>query len=388
MTCCDFSPPARGVQMAVVVPARNEAGGIAATLHALCRQVDEVGSPLPPRCYEILVLANNCDDDTARVARDIRRSYPQHQVHVCEVTFPPEQANIGNVRRWLMNLAAERLGGFAHPRRIIASTDADTVVAPDWLAAIASEIAAGADAVGGRIIMGHAGDGTDPALRRYHLNDVRFLHLIVELESRLDPVEHDPWPRHHQHFGANLATTVGAYLKVGGLPNVTALEDMAYFETLRRADARVRHSPNVRVRTSSRRDGRVALGLSTQLGEWADALDRGVIPPVEAASTAEARFRERRAWREWWYGVRSDPPYVALGPDWASVAQQFTTFGAFYDRTQAGRPPCELAPVTEAIAALRLLLADLRMLPALPLVGRPLHEIEPVLLGARSPQVA
>ena len=388
MTCCDFPPPARGVQMAVVVPARNEADGIAATLHALCRQEDEGGSPLPPRCYEILVLANNCDDDTARVAREVRRSYPQHQLHVCEATFPPEQANIGYARKWLMNHAADRLGGCAHPRRIIASTDADTVVAPDWLAAITTEIAAGADAVGGRIIMGYPGDGTDPGLRRYHLNDVTFLHLIVELESRLDPVDHDPWPRHHQHFGANLATTVGAYLEVGGLPNVTTLEDMAYIETLRRADARVRHSPRVRVRTSSRRDGRVALGLSTQLGEWADALDRGVIPPVEAAATAEARFRERRAWREWWYGVRSDPPYAAPGTDWAAVSQQFSTFGAFYDRTQAGRPPCELEPVTDAIAALRRRLVDLRALPNLPFVGHPLHEIEPVLLGARSPQVA
>lgn len=298
MTCATLPAPRRGLQISVVVPARNEAEGIASTLHALCRQVDDTGSPYCPENYEILVLANNCSDDTAEIARRVSQCYPQHHLHVSEVTFPPEQAHIGRARRGLMHCAAVRLGGFFNAGGIIASTDADTVAEPDWLAAIQAEIADGADAVGGRISMGFRGDGTDHALRRYHLNDVMFQHLIAELDTRLDPMEHDLLPRHYQNYGANLATTVNAYLAVGGLPHVAALEDMFYIELLYRADLRVRHSPRVRVRTSARRDGRVALGLSTQLGEWADALALGVIPPVEAASAAEERIRERRAWRE------------------------------------------------------------------------------------------
>lgn len=386
MNAVTLPSPSPDVQMGVIVPARNEAARIAATLDSLCRQVDQAGCPVPVKRYEILVLANNCTDTTARIAHEVRRRHPQHRLHVCEVTFPPEQANIGNARRWLMDLAAERLGGLAHPRRIIASTDADTIAAPDWLAAIATEIAGGADAVGGRIITGYPGDGTDPALRRYHLNDVTFQHLIAELESRLDPIAHDPWPRHHQHFGANLATTVGAYLGVGGLPQVITLEDMAYFDVLRRADARVRHSPRVRVRTSARRDGRVELGLSTQLGEWADALERGVIPLVEAAADAEDRIRERRAWREWWYGMRSHPPAARRDIDWARAKHHFAAFGALYDATQAGQPPGALEPVTDAIAALRLRLAAVRTCSLAPLP--PLQEVEPVLFGPPASQVA
>lgn len=388
MTWCHIPLPPRDLQITVIVPARNEADGIAAALRALCEQVDDAGLPLSPQLYEILVLANNCTDDTARAARETGRSFPEHQVHVCEVTFPQEHANIGHARRWLMDCAAERLGGLMHPRRIIASTDADTVVAPDWLAMIAAEIASGAEAVGGRILMGYPGDGTDRALRRYHLNDVTFQHLIMELASCLDPETHDPWPRHHQHFGANLATTVGAYMRVGGLPHVTTLEDMAYFESLRRADARVRHSPRVRVRTSPRRDGRVAMGLSTQLGEWADAIDRGVIPPVQSAAAAEARLRERRAWREWWHGVRLDPPFHVPGANWATLAEQCSAFGAFYDLTQAERPPCELEPVTDAIAGLRERLSILRTRPPLPLLRDSLQEVEPVRLSTRTSQVA
>lgn len=388
MTYDTLPAPARGLQICVIVPARNEAEGIADTLHALCSQVDDAGSPLHPDSYEILVLANNCTDDTAEIARGVSLNYPEHHLHVCDVTFPPDQAHIGRARRWLMGCAAVRLGGRRNNGGIIASTDADTVVAPDWLTAITSEIANGADTVGGRITMGRRGDDIYPALRRYHLNDVLFQHLLAELGSRLDPVEHDPWPRHYQHFGANLATTVDAYLAVGGLPHVSILEDVAYIEALRRADLRVRHSPRVRARTSARRDGRVALGLSTQLGEWAEALALGVIPPVEAAADAEARVRERRAWREWWHGVRSDPPAVEPDMDWAAVALQFTTFGAFYDETQAGKPPCELEPVTDAITALRQVLAELRAQPPLPLIRAPLEEVEPVPFSARASQVA
>ena len=388
MSYADLPAPARGLQICVIVPARNEAEGIADTLHALCQQVDGAGLPRSPESYEILVLANNCTDNTAEIARGVSLNYPEHQLHVCEVTFHPDHANVGRARRWLMHCAAVRLGGFRNSRGIIASTDADTVVDPDWLAAIALEIANGADAVGGRIMLGQRGDDTDRALRRYHLHDVLFQHLLAELGSRLDPVGHDPWPRHYQHFGANLATTVDAYLAVGGLPHVPMLEDIAYVETLRRADLRIRHSPRVRVRTSARRDGRVALGLSTQLEEWAGAVALGVIPPVEAAADAEARVRERRAWREWWHGLRRDAPVTEADEDWAAVAQQFTTFGAFYDATQALKPPCELEPVTDAITALRKVLAELREQPPLPLIRVSLEEIEPVVIGSPASQVA
>jgi hypothetical protein len=142
------------------------------------------------------------------------------------------------------------------------------------------------------------------------------------------------------------------------------------------------------VRTSARRDGRVELGLSTQLEKWAGALALGVIPPVEAAADAEARIRERRAWREWWYGERSNTPVVERDEDWVAVAEQFSTFGAFYEETQERRTPCEFEPVTDAIIALRLLLVDLRRQPRLPLVRGSLQEIEPVLLRTRATEVA
>lgn len=381
--------PAPRLTACVVVPARDEAHGIAATLQALCRQCDLAGGLLDPATYEVLLLANNCQDATARVARQFGAGQPHVRLHVLEETFPPERANIGHARRWLMELAVARLGGAANPRGVIASTDADTIVAPDWLATHCGEVAGGADAVGGRIIVGEApGSELDPLLRRYHLRDVAFQHLVAELEARLDPVPWDPWPRHHQHFGANMAVTVGAYQRAGGIPAVHTLEDMAFFEALRRCDARIRHSPRARVHTSARRDGRVAMGLSTQLGEWADALSRQRIPVVESAAHAESRIRQRRAWREYWHGLRATPPAPAGSCDWAGLRRETTTFGVFYDLTQAGGPPWELEPVTDAIAGLRWRLADLRRAPAPPFLSDPLQQVEPVTLMPFAVQVA
>src|SRR5262245_43291862 len=127
-------------RICVIIPARDEAAGISASLRALCEQVDRAGRPVRPATYDILVLANNCQDDTAEIARAIGASYPAHGLHVYEACFPPEHAHIGSARRWLMDHAVEWLGGTAHPRRIIASTDADTIVAPTWLVEIAAEI--------------------------------------------------------------------------------------------------------------------------------------------------------------------------------------------------------------------------------------------------------
>ena len=49
--------------IAIVVPAHNESGGIAKTVSNLCRIADRDGAA------SVIVIADNCDDDTARIAR-------------------------------------------------------------------------------------------------------------------------------------------------------------------------------------------------------------------------------------------------------------------------------------------------------------------------------
>lgn len=292
----------------VIIPAKDEAENLPATLAALAAQVDAQGQPLPLYSYEVIVLANNCQDATAHVARQAGKAHPQLVVHVVERTLPPAEAHVGKARRLLMDEAARRLHSVGRPHGIIASTDADTRVAPTWLASIATEIAAGADAVGGRIVAEIPAQRNCP-VRRYHLRDAAYRLLAAQLEHLIDPDPVDAWPRHHQHFGASFALTVSAYEQVGGLPVVPYLEDEALYQALRCHDLHVRHSPAVRVTTSARREGRVAVGLSWQLREWAALSEQLQEPLVASAPQLAAQWQARRQLRQLWQSVKNERPF-------------------------------------------------------------------------------
>ncbi|SNR85007.1 glycosyltransferase [Hymenobacter mucosus] len=294
-------PPAEGLRAIVVIPAKDEAENLPATLAALAAQTTLEGQPLPVGFYEVLVLANNCTDNTAAVVRQAAIRWPQLAIHVGEVRLPTGEAHVGKARRLLMDEACRRLEWAGTKGAFIASTDADTRVAPDWLAATAAELAAGADAVGGRILTAGSSVPACP-VRRYQLQDAAYYLLRARLEHLLDPVAADPWPRHHQHFGASLALTTEAYRRVGGLPVVPYLEDEALCQALLQHDLRLRHSPRVRVYTSSRQEGRVAVGLSWQLRQWAEMQQKQCEPlvdnPARLAAEWEARNRLRRLWEQ------------------------------------------------------------------------------------------
>ena len=268
---CSLPAPAPALAASVIIPARDEAAGIARALDALAAQRDLNDAPLRPETFEILLLANNCADATAATARDWAARHRAVRLHVVEMRFDAAQACVGTARRALMNAACERLqsvGATLKPRAIC-STDADTRVSPFWIAHTLEEMRLGADAVGGRILL--ARENSDAATRRVYLLDTAYRLLRARLEGAIDRRDADAWPRHFQFFGASMAIAPDVYARIGGLPQVRCLEDMALETELTRRDYMVRRSPNVVALTSARRQGRVETGLSTQLQEWADA---------------------------------------------------------------------------------------------------------------------
>lgn len=380
-----FTPPRDKLRACVIVPVRNEAQRLPATLQALASQVNA-----PP--YEVLVLANNCSDDSASIVRAFARRHPRFNLEVCEVTLAPEVANVGHARRLLMEEACRRLAWGGQRGAFLASTDGDTRVAPDWLYQTAREIDAGADAVGGRLLAacdGEATDGEPPEAarlrQRWQRWDTAYRLACQKLESLLDPDDADPWPRHHQHFGASLAVRADAYRAVGGLPEgVPWLEDEALVTALRRADRRIRHSCAVRVLTSSRREGRVDVGLSWQLREWdrqsREQAELSVDDPVALHSLLQARHQLRGLWRRGFVAARSDAQWEPL----ARVLQlpadglwrdalEAASFGMLWQQVLARRAErsvqaCRQVPVRQAVAELRRLIAATP--PALPPAGR------------------
>ncbi len=112
----------------IVVPAHNEVRGIAATIASL-RAMD-----YPPDHFRILVVADNCVDETARVARDAGAT-------VLERTHATERGKgYALAHAYEQSLAA----GLATAIVVI---DADTSVSKNLLSAFSARFAAGADAV-------------------------------------------------------------------------------------------------------------------------------------------------------------------------------------------------------------------------------------------------
>ena len=252
------------LELTVIVPVKNEAEGIWSTLDALRCQVDEEGERINPNRFEILLLANNCNDQTFTVAGKYKDCYPDLQLHIAEIEIPKEHAHIGTVRRMLMDEAYNRFMKLDRPTGIIVSTDGDSEVDKNWVHYILLEMSKGNEVVGGRILP-RAVSGLS---RMHHLRDVSYRYHASRLESILDPSLSDPWPRHFQCYGPSLAVTCHIYEKAGRIPAIPYLEDEEFRKALCRIDAKIRKSPQVKVYTSARLCGRVDFGFSVQLQHW------------------------------------------------------------------------------------------------------------------------
>ncbi len=359
--------PSGFLKVSVVVPARNESRNIRKTLDSLRLQCDVSGTPLNPQIYEVLLLANNCSDQTFNLAKNYQKKYPDFPLHIAEVNLPPKKANIGFVRRLLMDEAYRRLTANGNCTGIIASTDGDTFVDTCWVYHIIEEITKGCDAVGGRILT----RSNRNIARIYHLRDVAYRSLLARAEAMIDPEEHDPWPRHYQYFGASMAVTCAVYHEVGRLPQVPFLEDNAFHQALQRMDVRIRKTPEVKAYTSTRMSGRVAVGFSEQLKKWSGYTKYGHTQEVEQAEAWIIKFKSKRILRQCRKEYLKDGFYdqkalktvaddLLVNVDWLHkelITSQY--FGQFWEnvRKKIGRgkwgKKWELVHITEAINALR-----------------------------------
>ncbi|UAJ12503.1 glycosyltransferase [Glacieibacterium megasporae] len=148
------------------------------------------------------------------------------------------------------------------------TTDADSHVDVDWIAANLSEIAIGADAVAGVIAFDAAAREALPNLD-HRADEWQLAALHARLEDLLDPRAHDPWPRHIWAWGASLAMTVETYRAVGGVPLIALAEDRALADAIERAGFRLRHSHAPVVFTSPRLTGRAPGGFADLIASHA-----------------------------------------------------------------------------------------------------------------------
>ena len=152
-------PPALpGTRFCILVPAHNEEHGLPATIGSL-RAIE-----YPADLFRIVVVADNCTDHTALVARS----------HGAHVIIRRDDARRG--KGWALQHAIETLlapdAGIAWDALVV--IDADTVVAPNLLREVASHLASGEVAVQAAYLPAPCGDGaiaviTDVAFAAFHV---------------------------------------------------------------------------------------------------------------------------------------------------------------------------------------------------------------------------
>ncbi len=239
----------------VVIPARDEEERIGAALSAL-----DSAARLAPGPVHLVVVDDGSTDATPLLAAERAGSWPHGEAHV----LPGPSAGVGWARRVGFEHALASASVHHETGALIATTDADSIVPPNWLTEIHLLVDAGHPVIAGDVRLGK---GADPLLAS---------ERELRLERRLAAVRRAEPAAVHPHFaGANLAFTAEALSQLTPLPTPEALEDDALMARCMEVGLPVLRAHNVTVTTSPRTDGRATQGLAATLA--ADARRLGLI---------------------------------------------------------------------------------------------------------------
>jgi glycosyltransferase involved in cell wall biosynthesis len=221
-------------QIAVVIPAHDEATNLPKTLRALTTA--SLCSPAP---VLTVVVLDACGDSSASLAG---RFGPD--VHFVEV----DAGNVGAARAAGFEYARSACVGADPARTWYATTDADSRVPADWLLRMTATYA-------------------DMVLGVVRVSDWR--HLPAEVARRYlrayqAKVSKKGFGHKHIH-GANMGFNAAAYWAVGGFRALPAGEDVELVERFEAAGLHIRRDAALSVITSARRDARAPRGFASHL---------------------------------------------------------------------------------------------------------------------------
>lgn len=271
----------------VAIPACNEELLIERCLMSLSAQKTS-------EQFGVLVLVNGTIDATfKRVVRCGRR----HRLPLCviDACLPIGRRDAGAARCEAIRQAVARIKS---PDVSVFTTDADSVPPSGWLATYGALLGGGYDMVAGTsaLSLDDADDVPRSLLHREQMES-EYGTLLDAIESCVDPVEHDPWPRHYLASGANLAIGPAGLDRLRHLRWPATGEDRYIVMQAETHGLRVRHDTECKVLTSGRIFGRARGGM-------ADTMRRRILEPempcderLEAVHRAYFRARMRRLCR-------------------------------------------------------------------------------------------
>lgn len=352
---------------AIAIPARNEQDRIVACLDACARSMQAAGES-----GLILLLVNNSTDATASRAA----AWARHNavaIDIVALDLPPDEAHAGGARRRALQLARARIATSG----ALLTTDADSLPARDWVAASLAGLRTGA-VVCGKVELEPAEFARLPAhVTAMGAVEDRYRRATQELNARLDPDPHNPWPHHGQRSGASIALTAQAYDTVGGAPLIALGEDRALVQLALRHDLVVRYCERALVVTSCRLDGRAQGGMADTIASRFDVddylCDDALEPAEPTLLRAQLRADLRHLHRS---GIAPAHLLRRARLDEAQQAEALAqeTFGALWDCVERYSPLLQRAPFywRQMQAELPRLLALLEA-TQMPVQDRPLN---------------
>ncbi len=251
----------RECRVTVVIPAHNEEEYIGRTLQSI------VNMDCRPELYDIIVVNNDSKDNTQAIVDDFARTNPNYALHIVTT----DHKGVGYARKTGSDLAVLRGAS------LIAQTDADIVVTPEWVPKII-------EAFSDPNLAALRGDfiPNEPELVErintildYHKIDNRQIwakefteHLLTmtQLAQEYAVCSKNPDLQETSGMlaGGNCAFTAEAYCAIGGYdPNINIAENKILGEKIHATGRQVDHRKDVLAMLSFRRhlryDGKTLL---------------------------------------------------------------------------------------------------------------------------------
>ncbi len=236
---------------AICIPAHDEAACITRTIDAAL-----VSAAHAQERTCLVILVNNTSDATFALAEErLRAEAVLLDWVVADVALDPAIAHIGFARRLCLDLAAT-LPGVEY----LLSTDADTLVAEDWVACAIAGLRE-TEMVCGKVTV-------DPAELAALPDSVSICGAVEGiLAALLTEIWHKiTGPATHGFLnkgsGANLAIRSDSYRQSGGLPTLMTSEDRAMHTLFQRQGRSIAHDSTMLVTTSCRLVSRTKQGMA------------------------------------------------------------------------------------------------------------------------------
>jgi Glycosyl transferase family 2 len=237
--------------------------------------------------------------------------------------------------------------------RLIATTDADSIVSNTWIARQLEWMDRGCDVVLGSVDVSADDLRSLPLeLRRRECAERAYAQRLNRIDAWLDPAQYDPWPRHGTPSGASLGFRPDALSAACPLPAPACGEDRALIHRCHSLDMKVRGDPLLRVTTSGRLHGRARGGMADTLmhrirnpgapcDEMLESVDRAV-------TRAQLRAQLRQRHRQGDLSARHLSRTLDLSPTLAHDLLQLPTFGSFWQACERVSPWLARAPLHPA----------------------------------------